>query len=359
MASTIELSVSQHALSALVRRLRSRWRLKLVLHGLAVVLGAAAIGVVVGPWLMARFHFNPVAVVAVRVLFFAVVVGLAFRYLILPLRRRVSDNQVALYFEEHEPTLQEVLVSAVEATATEAPAFARSPHLVARLVDTAVAKVRAVGEGAQLETRSLAMSGLVLLGVLATGFFLLSTSPGRNANMLNPIKSPLDRPFFITVQPGNAEVTKGGDQAISAALHGFTAKDVTIAVQRAGETEWEKLPMTVARDSGAYELRLFNVRSKTNYYIVANGVKSPTFHLEVVELPYVKKLGLELHYPAYTGLPVEVIENGGDIAALEGTTVQITATTTKPVKGAKIVLDGKRVVPMTLGADGMLTGSIK
>jgi hypothetical protein len=35
-----------------------------------------------------------------------------------------------------------------------------------------------VGEGAQLETRSLALSGLVLLGVLATGFFLLSGTIG-------------------------------------------------------------------------------------------------------------------------------------------------------------------------------------
>src|SRR5690349_7418363 len=100
MASAIEMSISQHALSAMVQRLRNRWRLKLALNGLAIVIGAAAVGIVVGPWLMARFHFNPAAVVAVRVLFFAALVWLTARYLVLPMRRRVSDNQVALYLEE-------------------------------------------------------------------------------------------------------------------------------------------------------------------------------------------------------------------------------------------------------------------
>src|SRR5260221_10905486 len=128
MASGIEMSVSQQTLAVVVRRLRTRWRLKLALNGVAIVLGAAAMGIVIGPWLMARFHFHPVAVVTVRVLFFAGLAGLAARYLVRPLRRRVSDGQVALYLEEREPSLGEVLVSAVDATKTELPAFARSPH---------------------------------------------------------------------------------------------------------------------------------------------------------------------------------------------------------------------------------------
>ena len=36
--------------------------------------------------------------------------------LVRPLRRRVTDEQVALYLEEHEPSLQATLLSAVEAT---------------------------------------------------------------------------------------------------------------------------------------------------------------------------------------------------------------------------------------------------
>jgi MFS family permease len=270
MASAIEMSVSRQALSAIVRRIRNRWRLKIVLHGLAVVLGAAAVGAVVGPWLMARFNFNPAAIVAVRLLFFGALIALAYRHLLTPIRRRATNDQVALYLEEREPSLQALMVSAVEVTEQEAPAYVRSPSLAARLVDSAVAKVRTLGEGSQLENRSLTTSALVLLGVLAAGMFLLQTGPAQYANMLNPVKSPLEKPVYIAVAPGNADVTKGGDVAVGAQLHGFLASEATLAVQRTAGGEWEKLPMTVARDSGAFELRLFDVRTPTNYYVEAN-----------------------------------------------------------------------------------------
>jgi hypothetical protein len=48
-----------------------------------------------------------------------------------PLRRKVSDEQVALYLEEHEPALQATLLSAVSRAATgrppnPKPSFAKS-----------------------------------------------------------------------------------------------------------------------------------------------------------------------------------------------------------------------------------------
>ena len=45
------------------------------------------------------------------------------------------------------------------------------------------------------------------------------------------------------------------------------------------------------------------------------------FRIDVADLPYVKQLDLEYRYPAYTGMAPEVVEGGGDIAALRGTTV--------------------------------------
>ena len=47
-------------------------------------------------------------------------------------------------------------------------------------------------------------------------------------------------------------------------------------------------------------------------------MRSPTFTLKVVDLPYVQKLELEYHFPAYTGLEPRKVEDGGDIAVLQG-----------------------------------------
>ena len=45
-------------------------------------------------------------------------------------------------------------------------------------------------------------------------------------------------------------------------------------------------------------------------------MKSPTYSMTVVELPAVDTLELEYVFPAYTGLPPQKVEVGGDVAAL-------------------------------------------
>src|SRR5690348_1601235 len=115
MAGAIEVSVSQSALAGAMRRIRNRWRLKQVLHGLTIVMGAALAAMLVGPWLMERFHFTPVVVWTIRLLMYGAVAGLAARYLVRPLQRRLPDAKVAMYLEEHEPSLDAVVVSAVDA----------------------------------------------------------------------------------------------------------------------------------------------------------------------------------------------------------------------------------------------------
>ena len=87
-------------------------------------------------------------------------------------------------------------------------------------------------------------------------------------------------------------------------------------------------------------------------------MRSPAYHLDIVNHPYVNQLVLEYHYPAYTNLTTKRVEHGGDIAAPEGTSVIVRATTTMPVQGGRIVIGGRSQIPLTLGADGVLTGMI-
>ena len=50
--------------------------------------------------------------------------------------------------------------------------------------------------------------------------------------------------------------------------------------------------------------------------------------MTVLDLPTVGKLELEYHFPAYTGLPVQKVDAGGDVAALRGTEVWMKVTPT-------------------------------
>ena len=52
-------------------------------------------------------------------------------------------------------------------------------------------------------------------------------------------------------------------------------------------------------------------------------MRSAVFRIDVADKPYVKRIDLEYRFPAYTGLPPQKIENGGDVAALAGTEVRL------------------------------------
>jgi hypothetical protein len=363
MASTVDISMSRRNLTAAIRSVRNRWRLRLFLFGLTIVFGAALVVLLAGAWVMQHFRFDPSAVTGVRIGTWLVIAALAVRFLVLPLLRRASDTQVALYLEEHDPTLDAMVLSAVESTARGTPDSVRSPSLVARLVERAVARTKAVGSGAGLEGRSITFSLASIAGIIIVAALTLATGPSFLRTGARFIAAPwmsaeAARPYYITVDPGNAEVARGGGQLIRARLHGFDADEAQIAVQRGADSAWTHIPLIAARDSGAFEIRLFDLVERTAYYVEANGVRSPLFHLDVLALPYVRTLRLEYHYPAYTGLPAETVDDGGDIAAPKGTSVTVHAATTMPVKGGHIVVEGEPPIPMTLGADGALSGTM-
>ena len=68
-------------------------------------------------------------------------------------------------------------------------------------------------------------------------------------------------------------------------------------------------------------------------------MKSPTYTMKVVELPAVETLELEYVFPAYTGLPPQKVESGGDVAALRGTEVRVRVKSTMATPGGALALD--------------------
>ncbi|MBW3552646.1 MAG: hypothetical protein KY466_04000 [Gemmatimonadetes bacterium] len=102
-----------------------------------------------------------------------------------------------------------------------------------------------------------------------------------------------------------------------------------------------------ASPEGGFGYLLFDLEDRTEYYVQAAGVRSPMFVLEVAELPYARRLDLELVFPSYTGLPSRTVEDGGDVAALRGTRVRVVVTPTIPVSGGGIVVDGAPPVALT------------
>src|SRR5690606_26474071 len=313
-----------------------------------------------------RLNFAPGAVLTFRIAALLTVVALLGRFVLWPMRRRVTDEQVALYLEEHEPSLQNTLISALESDgATVSPAFAR------RTIEQAVERCRAIEDGRRIDRRELnrfatAFAIIAVLGLALTGFGPPILRHGAGA-LLNPFGSAEEaNPYRIDVLPGNATIARGSDQVVTAVLHGWNerprangvAQQIEIAPRPVGDSVFQRLPLTATDSSFTYEVLLFDVASATEYYIDADGIRSPMYRIDVADLPYVESIQLEYDYPDYTGLPNEVIDDGGDIVALRGTTVIVRATTTMPVASARILLDDGRAIRMQPDATGVMSGGI-
>ena len=358
------LSSNHDDLVRVVRHVRGRWRLKIAMRGSAIVLGAGTLAFLLSAYGLEYFRFSPSAVISFRVLTYVVLAGLAAMFLLRPLLRRVSDEQVALYLEEHEPSLQAAVLSALEA-GKEGNVIRpdRSAALVRRLVESTIERCWEIDAGRAVERNSLRRSsGMFGAGVLvALLLFLFGPSYLQDgARALLPTGSPeAASPYHIDVLPGDATIARGSDQTITALLLGFESEEVDVLLRSSPNAPFERLPLIPQVDSDGYEVMLFDIQDETEYFVQSAGVRSEVFTFEVIDLPYVERLELEYHFPAYTQLAPRVIENGGDIAVLRGTEIRLRAFPTMGTPAGQILFDEADARALTLTEDGAFTMSFE
>jgi hypothetical protein len=358
-----DLNPSERELTLAVRRLRRGWRMRVLAEGAARVAAAVLLAVLAGAALSWLLGAGSATVVTMRVLGYLLIAAAVVRYLVVPALRRPTDARLALYVEEREPVLKQTLLSAVHELGVS-PADRPSPGLSARVMQQALAEVRRIEAGPGLERSRLGRAAAMLAGVAAATALLLVIGPPILRDAAKAIFIPWTEAaaapvFGVTVTPGNAKVPKGGAIELGAALRGFTAEAAELVMKADTATEWVRVPMLRDSADARFTSRIFDLTRTTEYYVESDGVRSPAYQLTVVNLPAVDKLSLDLRFPAYTGLPVERIEEGGDVAAVRGTTVTVRAHLTMPVRSGTIQLDGRTAIPLKPDSTGRMVGSFR
>jgi hypothetical protein len=349
-------------LRRVIHGVRRRWRLKVALRGAALVLAAGLVAFAVSAYALDHFRYEPWAVSSFRVFAYLALLGLTARFLVVPLWGRVSEDRVALYVEEHEPTLQAAVLSAVEmGRSRDRGRRDVSPRLVERLIQDALEKCQTIDYGRQVERQGLRRASGLLAAAATIGMAVTILSPAfmRHAApfLFAPWSVRAASPYSIDVEPGNTAVARGGSQPVTAHLRGFESDKVELAVRTGTASEWKRWPMTAEAGAEGFRFVLFGLDSPAEYYVEASGVRSPAFKLDVSDIPYVKRVDLEYRFPAYTGLPPQAVEDTGDVAALAGTEVVVHVTPTMKVEAGRLQVEGEEPRPLTLGGDGRLVAS--
>jgi hypothetical protein len=352
-------------LSHAIRNVRNRWRFAVALRGLVVVIGTSLLVFVAVALVMDALRYAPSAVVAARVLVWTAVAALAARFLAIPLTRRVPDERVALYVEEREASLDAAVVTAVQLgqAAAASAARAHSSALGKRLVDTVAERVHRLDDGRRIERARLTREGGLLGALVVAGLAALILGPAslrHGARLLIPWgTAEAASPYRLAVQPGNITLPRGADVKIDTRLHGFQSERVELVVKHADSTAWTRIAMMPEGDSSLYVTRLFDVTQRTEYYVETGGLRSPTYRIDITDLPYSKRIDLEYRYPAYTGRQPETVENGGDIAAIRGTLVTVRVTPTRPARAGRLVVEGGAPVALAADSAGVLSGVLR
>ena len=331
---------SERQLLDIVADVRRRWRVRQLIQGVAVTLGVGFAVFFAATWGIDRLRFEDSAVLVLRLVLWAAAAGLLFRFVVRPLFRRVSDAQVALYLEEHEPSLKTAFLAAVER--------AGSPDtrsgLDARLLEVAVQRARRIERGRRVERDRLRRSTAWFAGVATAVLLIALFGPAFQGTAGSLLLSPWQtadaaNPYAITVEPGDALIARGSDQLVRAFPQGFETDEVEVAVRRGESEVWERYFMTPAEGGASFEILLFDLDEPTDYTVSSEGVRSPVYRIDVADLPYVDRIDLEYHFPAYTGLSPRTVEDGGDIAVLRGTEVRLRVTPTMATEEARLAFD--------------------
>ncbi|HUU32717.1 MAG TPA: hypothetical protein VMW48_01575, partial [Vicinamibacterales bacterium] len=300
--------------AGVIGEVRARWRRKLLLRGLfQVLLGGAALLIGAGVALEA-LRFTPGAILTFRIVTVAAIAALTAWWLGRPLLRRVTDEQVALYFEEHEPSLNSLLLSAMDAE-RGGDGQSQSPALVAKLVEEAIERCQQIEAGRRIDQPLVRRYSVMAAGAVVVALAIFALGPaylrqGLTAMFAWSQSLEAAAPYRIALTPGSGTVPRGADQVFTATLSGFTADDAVLLVRKGDATAFERVPMVKGED-GSFEGMIFDLDAKLEFMAEASGVRSGTFTLEVVDLPYAQRIDLEYRFPAYTGLEPRVVEDAG------------------------------------------------
>jgi len=309
--------------------------------------------VAIGAMDAARFQDGVVG--AARVAVYLAAGALALAFLLARLPRAGDRRALARHLERRDPSLDALLLTAVEVGPRGAPGGEAAPGLAARLCQRAAAACDDPGGATRDDRRRLHRAGWAVLALLATlAVALWLAGPGwRHGAMLLAVpwaEARAGMPYTLAADPGDVTVTEGSTLVVRAVAGGFEPQAVTLAHRAAGEAEWTRVPLGPGEE-GRLEARLPSLAAPLDYHLEAESVRSPRYRVELRWLPRLERLDHLYRYPDYTGLAPRTVEGGTDIAAVSGTGVELRVRPQSWPASGELVLDGERRRTLAVAAD--------
>ena len=295
--------------------------------------------------------FSAASVVGSRTLLLVALGAVIVLLLVLPLRRLAKGRAFARAADEAERRSPQfggrLRTWADERDRAEVSGRAPSPLLALLARETsqasAIVPLDAVVSralvGVFAATGLVAALALLWLGAAGPGYWGYGTARLWTGWFLSH-EEPL---YELQVEPGDTSIRQGGRLDITAVPLGFEPPMVELYAKFESSVDWERAPMGPQLEGTGYEFSFSLVREPLRYYVEAGRLRSREFKVDVIAMPTVENIRLELEYPAWSGLKPSVQDPGGDIMAVAGTKVGVILTTDKELVDGLLVVGEEEV----------------
>ena len=293
---------------------------------------------------------------------------LLYRYLIQPLRVKLTPHDVALNVERRHQDLEDRLVSALQFGEVETDDPIKS-HLLQRLVTDAVERTEGIDFRATVDKSKKRKHVSIAVAALAGWALIALIFPVELNTSLNRLLSPWEKtePVYttkLTVEPGNARILRGRSLAINLEVTGKAADKARLVYTKGDPTtdmELQQQEIDMVRIEGEkrkFGYELFNINENMEYYVTANGTESERYTVEVFDMPKVTAIEIAYTYPEYTKLKPIIQQGEGNIRAVAGSQAEVRITTNKAIQSATLTVDAQDSVPMLISDARTLTTTL-
>ena len=309
---------------------------------------------------------------SVRIALLVGVIGAAgyllYRYLVQPLRVKLTPHDVALNVERKHRDLEDRLVSALQFGEAETEDPIKS-HLLQRLVTDAVERTDGIDFKATIDKSKKRKHIGIAVAVFAGCALIALIFPAELNISLNRLLSPWEKtePVFttkLTVEPGNARILRGRSLAINLEVTGKAADKARLIYKKgdsAADTESQGQEIDMMQIEGEkhrFGYEIFNINENMEYYVTANGIESERYTVEVFDMPKVTAVEVTYTYPEYTQLNPITQQGEGDIRAVAGSQAEVRITTNKAIESATLTVDAQDPTPMLISDGRTLTTTL-
>ena len=289
----------------------------------------------------------------------------AFVRIARPMLLKVNTLYAAKSIESTDSTFKNSLINYLQ---IRDDADKVAPSVLAQIEARAVADLSKVNvddvvDQSQIVRLSYALAAIVVGICLYSWITPKSLLDSARRAFLADVQRPTNT-RFLNITPGDKpdapKVMTGMPVEFSVETLGAQPEAVTLFTSRDEGKTFAETPMTVGNSfADPWKAKIDRVPGKLFYYMAGGDGKTRTYELEVLPVAIVEKVSLDYDFPEYAQAPRREGVEEGNVEALQGTRITITAFTNQPARSGTLDFGPRPPVPLipVQGDQKKLTGT--